>query len=136
MTHINKINRMLLYTVLLVVGFATAAFSDSFVDQSAMSALNGFTFGQTVSTVGTTGYAKVYTNTGDSFINGLDMQTLKDFRFGMTDDTPITAHKAMTDKYTSPVGISDSFVNMESLKRYEHVSNNESEHRGNCGFNC
>lgn len=129
MTHINKTTRLFSYALLFVVCFATAAFSDSFVDENAIKLLNDYQTGQTVSSMDTMDKATTDSIVGDSFIREAQIASLEDFQFGLSDYKAHSEDEETTHAKAS-MGASDSFVDMEALNQYE-----ETEHWG-CGINC
>lgn len=117
----KKGNLTLLVAMLMVVSFATAGYSDSFVDDNTINALKDFKFGQSnsfgpVPEKAVSDSENEVAFTGDSFVNANVINALKDFRFG--EYTPV---EAVTEPAPAKTWVSkgDSFVNASVIEQME-----------------
>lgn len=109
-----KISLSFVCAMLMVACFATAGYSDSFVDENVINAIQNYKLGQ-VSTPTVTDNAAEAAFEGDSFVDANVIEALKDFRFGET-----AAAQADSNVQAESVRVKgDSFVDAASLKQME-----------------
>lgn len=107
--------------ILMVAGFATAGYSDSFVDDNTINALKDFKFGQsntfepqTLNAVGQNENKMAFK--GDSFVDASAIEAMKDFRFGVYTPAEKTGEPSLA-KANRVNG--DSFVDTATLAQLE-----------------
>lgn len=118
----QKISLSFLAVILMAACFATAGYSDSFVDENTLSALQDFRFGHSASHE-TQGDDAALQNTnrvafkGDSFVGATVLEALIDFRFGVAHDSEPAKTQARTQMIKG-----DSFVDASVIKQLDDLA--------------